>query len=249
MTTRATWLPEVLARAGCTVVTMSGWETRGRTVAGFYGVIWHATATGPRASDQNVANLLRDGRSDLPGPLCQLGLDRHGRYWLVASGKGNHNGMGTYGNNAIGIEAFNDNLGEPWPTVQVDAYVRGTAAILDHLNLPTNRVLAHRESDPTRKTDPRGIDMDRARRRIDAHRQQEDWLMALTDAEQAELLEKVRGIHSSAPLYHTSLAEKVDKLAASSLQYRDSLASLVRRLFGVDPVAKNDDQPFWRTGG
>ncbi len=235
MTTRATWLPEVLAKAGCTVVTMSGWETRGRTVAGFYGVIWHATATGPRASDQNVANLLRDGRSDLPGPLCQLGLDRHGRFWLIASGKGNHNGRGTYGNNAIGIEAFNDGIGEPWPTVQVDAYVRGTAAILDHLNLPTSRVLAHRESDPTRKTDPRGIDMDRARRRIDAHRQQEDdmteddrRLLRETHLRATAAHETTLRNEAAIAKLETEAAEHREAIIASGKAYRDSLATLIR---------------------
>lgn len=173
MSTRASWLAEVLGKAGCTVVAVPGWEDRGRAVAGFYAVVAHATATGPNAKDQNVANLLRDGHSTLAGPLCQLGLDRHGRYWLIASGKGNHNGYGLHGNNSIGIEAFNDNLSEPWPNVQVDAYVKGAAAILDHLNLPTARFLAHKETDAGRKTDVK-LDMNRLRQRVDAHRNQED---------------------------------------------------------------------------
>lgn len=223
VTTRASWLPEVLADAGCTMVSVPGWETRGRDMAGVYAIIWHHTATGPKASDQNVANLLRDGRSDLPGPLSQLGLDRHGRYWVVAAGKGNHNGSGKYGNNSIGIEAMNDGVGEPWPTAQLDAYVRGTAAILDHLNLSTDRVLAHRESDPTRKSDPRGIDMVRARQRVDAHRHKEDDDMTPEQADQLgrvhhELVAEqatVRELVAQSAYRTAELDAKVDKLLAA----------------------------------
>lgn len=166
---RADWLPRVLAGAGLTVVTLPGWESRGRDVADWRAVVWHHTATSPRSKDEDVARLLRDGRHDLAGPLCQLGLDRQGRFWLVAAGRGNHN-VGTYGNNSLGIEAFNDGIGEPWPAAQRAALVRGTAAILEHLNLPTGRCVAHRETDPTRKIDPAGIDMATARREVDATR-------------------------------------------------------------------------------
>ncbi len=174
MTTRATWLLEVLTAAGCRVIPVEGWERRGRDVAGWSAVVCHHTATGPHAADSAVVRLLRDGRSDLAGPLSQLGLDRHDRFHLIAAGRCNHNGRGTHGNNALGIEAFNDGVGEPWPVVQVNAYVRGCAAIVDHLGLPTGRVLGHRETDPTRKSDPAGIDMHRFRARVEAHRHEED---------------------------------------------------------------------------
>ena len=71
-------------------------------------VICHATITGRHVPDVNVAGILRDGRKDLPGPLCQLGLDRGGRWWIITDGRGNHNGHGRYGNQAIGVEAFHD---------------------------------------------------------------------------------------------------------------------------------------------
>lgn len=166
---RATWLAAVLRKAGCRVVELDGWQTR-ETRPGFEpeAVIWHHTATGPNVSNTNVRRLLRDGRSDLPGPLSQLGLERNGTFVVIAAGRCNHNGYGLHGNDAIGIEAYNSGLGEPWPSPQLDAYHVGTAAICRALAIPASRVLGHKESDPTRKIDPAGIDMDQARARVAA---------------------------------------------------------------------------------
>jgi hypothetical protein len=132
------------------------------------GVVWHHTATGPNWADGHVAALLRDGRRDLAGPLSQLGLERDGTFVVVATGKANHNGFGFWGNDAIGIEAYNNGKGEPWPAAQMDAYVRGTAAILKHLGLGADRMKGHRETDPGRKPDPTGIDLNFARLLIGA---------------------------------------------------------------------------------
>jgi hypothetical protein len=165
---RAVWLAAVLRKAGCRVVEMDGWQTR-ETRVGFnpQGVVWHHTATGPNVSNLNVRKLLRDGRSDLSGPLCQLGLERDGTYVVIAAGRANHAGFGTpWGNDSIGIEAYNDGVGEPWPKVQLDAFEDGTAAILTALHLGAPQVKAHREVDPGRKIDPTGIDMNQARARI-----------------------------------------------------------------------------------
>jgi len=65
-----------------------------------------------------MERILRDGRRDLPGPLAQLGLRRDGTFVTVAGGRANHNGYGRWGNNSIGVEAYNDGVGEPWPTAQ-----------------------------------------------------------------------------------------------------------------------------------
>lgn len=158
------WVADVLRSAGLKVVELDGWRTRGRP-GGFtpVGIVWHHTATNASTSDAAVERLLRDGRPDLAGPLSQLGLRRDGTYVVVAAGRANHNGFGTWGNDSIGIEAYNDGVGEPWPQAQVDAYVRGTAAICRFLGWGADRVKAHRETDPTRKIDPTGIDMHAAR--------------------------------------------------------------------------------------
>jgi peptidoglycan hydrolase-like protein with peptidoglycan-binding domain len=124
------------------------------------GVICHHTAT---ASSGNMPTLhmLIDGRSDLAGPLAQLGLGRDGTFYVIAAGRCNHAGKGSWngvtdGNgHFIGIEAENSGLAnDPWPPVQVDAYQRGVAAILRRLGRTAADCIGHKEWAPGRKTDP-----------------------------------------------------------------------------------------------
>ena len=84
---------------------------------------------------------------------------RDGTYVVIAAGRCNHNGYGTWGNDSIGIEAYNNGVGEPWPEVQLDAYRRGCAAICRHLGFNIAQVRGHKETDSGRKIDPTGIDM------------------------------------------------------------------------------------------
>lgn len=180
-----TWLPEVLTRAGLKVSPDPGWETRsaGGDVGRIFGVICHHTVG---ARSQNIPSLgtLRNGRPArpaspgrpaqraIPGPLAQLGLARDGTYFIIAAGRANHAGPGQFtfpdgtrivnGNsNLIGIEGENpggvDDL--PWPSVQIDAYHRGVAAILRHIGRGAEFCIAHKEWAPVRKpVDPR-LDM------------------------------------------------------------------------------------------
>lgn len=161
------WLPEVLLSAGLKVAETQGWATRGRAdMAAPKGVMCHHTGTPGPANMPTLAMLIQ-GRSDLPGPLCQLGLGRDGTYYVVAAGRANHAGAGlwrgvTTGNSSfIGIEAENDGRGEPWPEVQIDAYQRGVAALLRKIGAGAEMCCAHREYalPPGRKPDPAGIDM------------------------------------------------------------------------------------------
>jgi len=75
---------------------------------------------------------------------------------MIAAGKGWHAGRGLWqgvsdGNaHFIGIEA--ENTGEtkgpradPWPKVQMDAYVRGCAAILTHIHAAPIMCAGHKE--------------------------------------------------------------------------------------------------------
>lgn len=152
--TRLLWLPSVLRSAGLTVIEMGGWESRGKSTIEPKGVVCHHTATGTSWSNLRVAELLRDGRPDLPGPLSQLGLQRNGAFVVVASGRANHNGYGLWGNDSIGIEAYNDGRGEPWNKIQMAAYAKGCAAICKHYGWNATKVLGHKETDPDRKIDP-----------------------------------------------------------------------------------------------
>ena len=143
-----------------------GASKHGRELDAVHGVVWHHTASSVRTTDASMERMLVTGRPDLVGPLAQLGLRRDGTWVVVASGRANHNGYGTWGNSSIGIEAYNDGVGEPWPAVQVESYVNGTAAILRHLGLNTASVKGHKETDPRRKIDPAGLDMNLMRARI-----------------------------------------------------------------------------------
>ncbi|MDB4923125.1 MAG: peptidoglycan-binding protein [Mucilaginibacter sp.] len=107
---------------------------------------------------------LINGRPDLSGPLSQLGLGRDGTYYIIAAGKCNHAGGGkwqgiaTGNSNFIGIEAENTGGRDdtPWPTIQVDAYHRGVAAILKHIGKGAEFCAGHKEYalPPGRKSDP-----------------------------------------------------------------------------------------------
>ncbi|QJW90582.1 N-acetylmuramoyl-L-alanine amidase [Spirosoma taeanense] len=158
------WLPSVLNDAGLKVALVDGWETRGRGDVGtIFGVICHHTA-GVNTGNMPSLKTLINGRSDLPGPLAQLGLGRDGTYYVIAAGRCNHAGVGSFrglsnGNkNFIGIEAENTGLGSdfPWPDIQMDAYHRGVAAILKHLGRGAGNCCAHKEYalPAGRKNDP-----------------------------------------------------------------------------------------------
>jgi predicted chitinase len=162
-----TWLPEVLENAGLKVAETTDWRTRGRgDITAVKGVICHHTAT-VAPGNMPTLNTLINGRSDLSGPLCQLGLGRDGTFYVVAAGKAHHAGTGDWhgitqnmGNEqTIGIEAENSGLdNDPWPDVQMDAYRRGVAAILTYIGAGPQMVCGHKEYAPGRKDDP-SLDM------------------------------------------------------------------------------------------
>lgn len=178
-----TWLPIVLRNAGLKVAEVDGWPNRGCGEMGTVkGVMCHHTA-GPMSGNMPSLGILKNGRSDLPGPLSQLGLGRDGTYYIIAAGRANHAGRGAWqgvsaGNTCfIGIEAESTGIGdptkpkcEPWPDVQPDAYRRGVAAILAHIGQGAMMCCAHREyAQPQgRKNDPHSLDMDQFRTEVAA---------------------------------------------------------------------------------
>jgi hypothetical protein len=107
-------------------------------------------------------------------------LGRDGTYYVIAAGRAFHAGPGNWqgiaaGNsNFIGIEAENTGLtngpnAEPWPTVQLDAYRRGVAAILKHIAADAKMCCGHKEYalPHGRKSDPT-FDMDDFRFQVSA---------------------------------------------------------------------------------
>ena len=185
MTYSLTWLPDVLKAAGLKIQAVDGWQTRGHGDFGKpMGVLCHHTC-GPKDGDIRDLHVLIDGRPDLAGPLCNLGLARSGVFWVVAAGKAWHAGAGNWkgvtdGNaHFIGIEA--ENIGtshrdptthtlvpdEPWPTVQIDAYERACAAILKHIGAKSDMCVGHREyALPKGRKDDPNFDLDQFRERV-----------------------------------------------------------------------------------
>lgn len=173
--TRLLWLPEVLRAAGLTVVEHADWRNHDRPGdwSPRFGVV-HATAAPRSQSDDVQVRVVRDGRSDLPGPISNAVVDRLGRWHIVSSGRCNSTLTGTagpfegWGNTyALSTEACNDNVGEPWPEVQYRSYVWGWAAWCRRLGWAADRLVGHKEHTPGRKTDP-SFDMSRFRRDVAA---------------------------------------------------------------------------------
>lgn len=170
-----TWLPPILQTAGLKVAVVPGWEIRGRAEMGaVLGILCHHTAGSATGNMPSLRTLI-DGRPDLPGPLSQLGLGRDGTFYVVAAGRCNHAGAGswqgvTQGNtHFIGIEAENTGLpgDTPWPEIQLDAYRRGVAAILRHVGRTPLFCAGHKEyALPRGRKDDPDFDMDAFRQSV-----------------------------------------------------------------------------------
>lgn len=168
------WLPDVLLAEGLKVAVTPGWQARGVGPMGqVKGVLCHHTGT---AAPGNMPTLemLKSGRSDLSGPLAQLGLGRDGTFYVIAAGRANHAGAGSWqgvtaGNtHFIGIEGENSGR-EDWPAIQMQAYRHGVAALLRHCGLQARDCAGHREYalPRGRKVDP-AFDMDVFRTAVQA---------------------------------------------------------------------------------
>lgn len=170
------WLASALRAEGCTVVEESGWKSRGRpsSTGSFnpYGVLWHHTGT--TASYSNpfpTKSVLINGRSDLPGPLCQVGIGYDGVCHIIAAGRANHagtcNGFGPFsyddGNwQMVGFE-IDYNGTQPMSPEQKDAAARASVAVLKKFGRNENYVATHKETSTTGKWDPGGVSGDQAR--------------------------------------------------------------------------------------
>jgi hypothetical protein len=168
---RLLWLPAALKDAGLEVDTAAGWETRGRAAMTPRVLVLHHTA-GPKGRNAPSLNVVINGRSDLPGPLCHILIGRDGTCFVIASGVAHHAGKGSWqgvtGNaHAIGIEV--ENVGtkaEPWTDELVDVMVRASRACINAARIPVSMVCFHREWAPSRKVDPHSLNPAAIRGRI-----------------------------------------------------------------------------------
>jgi N-acetylmuramoyl-L-alanine amidase len=151
-------------------VGYSNWRNYGHGTPGKAEcVACHHTA-GPPTGDTPSLNTVIYGRSDLPGPLCNLYLSRSGQVYLVAAGIGYHAGNTRQpwqdNDSAIGIEAEATGV-DPWPQSQWDAYARMCACLAHYYRIPVDRVMGHKEicEPPGRKIDP-NFDMNKFRQAV-----------------------------------------------------------------------------------
>ena len=153
-------LADVARKSGLRVVEVPGWQTRGTEMAaGSPGtIVAHHTATSRLAAgDLPTLGILKSGRSDLTGPLCNLALGRSGTVYVVAAGRANHAGrtfkLRQSNSHSLGIEAEHDGV-SPWPAEQYAAYVALCATLRDAYGAAP--VEGHKEiaAPLGRKTDP-----------------------------------------------------------------------------------------------
>lgn len=168
-------MANVLRAAGLKVVEVPGWKTRGyaqQDLKAALGVLWHHTATNRFQFVGNTMptlNMLINGRSNLAGPLCNLGFGRDGTVYVVATGVANHAGAGylpgipkDMGNHyLIGIEMESSGLPPyDWTSDQLYWAPRLGAALEKGflMGLPAEKRIqaAHYEYSSQGKIDPAG---------------------------------------------------------------------------------------------
>lgn len=163
-------LAAVCRAAGLLTHEEPGWQTRARGSGGYGSgrpthVMIHHTASGSSSDGQADVNYCCYGSAD--APLANLYLSRRGEVWVMAAGATNTNGSGSdswgggvpddsMNTHAVGIEAANGGTGEPWATVQQEAYGRLVGALCDAYGVAGGHVREHAEWAPGRKIDPAG---------------------------------------------------------------------------------------------
>lgn len=155
----ATWLADVLRKAGVPYIEQSGWQSRAQS--GSFsprGLIRHWDASSPSSHgaieymQSNIAcNISTCRGNSSHGPTVHI----------IAAGRAWHAGEGAFGafpqdqgnTYAIGHEVAHT-VDEPWSTAQMDVVVAAEQAILHHLSSDVNTEwCTHSEYAPTRKID------------------------------------------------------------------------------------------------
>lgn len=147
---------------GLRVVEVDGWPTRGSDYFAPRGSVNHHTA-GALAGNAPSLRICIEGRPGLPGPLCNTLQARDGTIYLIAAGRANHAGTGSWqglmGNSTVyGHEI--ENVGtdvEPLTAEQILIAARVHAAFLHGRPGAAAMVCQHKEW-TRRKIDAHGID-------------------------------------------------------------------------------------------
>lgn len=161
-----TSLLEALRDWGLYVDEVNGWTTRGKDTLTPGGAVNHHTG-GPEKGTMPTLNVLINGRSDLPGPLCNVGQSRStvtegtklDRVYLVAAGRANHAGSGGWkglsGNSSVfGLEVeHTGGPNEPFSDARFETTVRIHKAFAQVGGYSSDMVCQHKEWAPSRKID------------------------------------------------------------------------------------------------
>lgn len=183
-----------LRAEGCVVREHPGWKTHNRNSKGPWGplngVLVHHTA----GHESGSSDILYNGISGLPGPLCHGAVHKDGVVECIGWGRANHAGggdpqvldavieerwplpptnehdgsPGAVDGNArfVGYECINLGDGkDPWPSIQLEAIARACAAVARFYGWTVNSVIRHMDWSDW-KSDPRGFSWDRMRTRI-----------------------------------------------------------------------------------
>lgn len=136
----------------------AGWQTRGNSDFDPLGSVNHHTA-GAATGNLPSLNVLLFGRSDVPGPLCNAALARNAAIHLIAAGKSNNAGLGSWlgvsGNKHVwGLEVeHTGKVTEPVSVQRWNAMFAFHKACADFSGYSVAHVCQHFEWAPDRKID------------------------------------------------------------------------------------------------
>lgn len=141
-----TGLADRLRAQGLNVVEVAGWQSRGSASFNPRGFLWHHTA-GPANGNSPSLTICTYGRAGLAGPLCNVFQARDNTVYVVAAGRANHAGEGSWqglsGNSSVyGLEIENTGTGsEPWRLDQLTV----AAKIAVACGVPIHLMCMHKE--------------------------------------------------------------------------------------------------------
>lgn len=165
---------------GVRVIEVAGWQTRGRATLQGRGSVDHHTASNPNSGNAPSLGICINGRSDLPGPLCNVLGSRDMIAYVIASGKANHAGTGGWkglsGNSSVyGFEHEHAGTSaEKWTEERRDFDARVHAALI-HGSTNASMVCEHKEWTP-RKPDKYDTDGNDTRRRVQHYLDNPPWM-------------------------------------------------------------------------
>lgn len=226
------WIADELRAAGLTVVEVQGWENRGRPAStGQFDPQGPSTAhhTGvlstPKAPAAGLSMLI-NGRSDLPGPLCQVATAYDGTVYVIAAGRANHAGrigksgvfgmpVGTDGNaRALGNEVITNGT-QKMPKAQSEAVDTVHAVFSRHFDKDAKWVHRHQDISGTGKWDLGGVTTAALRSRVAKRIKSLDVTLSESAMAKADARKRRRLAKKHQPLRRLLLAAlEAEKVAA-----------------------------------